>query len=183
MSPSPHGTSLQDLTVSFQSPEQQQQKDCGHQFTDPLVPLPFPVQPLVSLILKAFPILLPPKVLPGCGNHMLGWYPREDQILSGPLSTSPPKEGPWARVGGAALSFKIYRFKQQKWSQGCVGDPRHLFLCAMLCGRLQLRASLKREAQRLRAKAGLVNTQAHKRLSDPQVARTSSEFPMSFPSS
>lgn len=108
---------------------------------------------------------------------MLGWYPREDQILSGPLSTSSPKEGPWARVGGAALSFKIYRFKQQKWSQRCVGDPRHPFLCAMLCGRLQLRASLKREAQRLRAKAGLVNTQAHKWLSDPQAARTRSGFP------
>lgn len=137
-------------------------KDCGHQFTDPFVPLPFPVQPLVSLVLKAILILHPPKLLPGCGNHMGGWYPREDQILSGPLSTSPPKEGPWARVGEAALSLKIYRFKQQKWSLGSVGDPSHPFLCAMLCGRLQLRASLKREVQRLRAKAGLANTQAHK---------------------
>lgn len=83
--------------------------------------------------------------------------------------------------GGAALSFKICRFKQQKWFQGCVGDDRHPFLSAMLCGRLQLRACLKRKAQRLRAKAELVNTRADKWLSDPQAAGTSSGFPMSFP--
>lgn len=40
---------------------------------------------------------------------------------------------------------------------------------------------MKREAQRLRAKAELVNMQADKWLSDPQAAGTSSGFPMNFP--